>query len=1097
MSLMTKLQLWERKLLDMSMSNNLINMSIGKNALLIDKGSIAVLEDELSVGNEVDLSQPELTPLFRAARANMEESGANTLFLTLGTLNWSGDGKSGSAPVLLIPVELVPTAKEDEYKLRKRDEEYVANITLFEFLAYNYDVHISLTNPLPLDEHGVDVSKVMDEVRQAISQRSDWKLVEDSCLGVFSFTKFVMWNDIHSHAGKLLENPIVRSLVDGRLHVTDSVGENDARNFDKKFMPADYALVVDSDSSQFEAVVDCAMGRSFLLYGPPGTGKSQTITNMIANALYHGKRVLFVAQKKAALEVVYNRLNKIGIGPFCLELHSNKVDKKHFLEQMDDTINTTCNYQNDSFKDFSDELFKRRIELCNYVEALHNRSGIGYSLYECIDNYLNIEGPIIVLPETFITSKTRQDIEDIYNRLLSLDSGEGILGTPLDLFPLHDMKLKDESQPKYGSFGSSMPSMPGDTVEGLLSSMPQIIDKAALQIERNKNISFIHRTVKQYLEMDYKWKKFTQKVDIEESAYDDIAQIKEIVERWNSNADKLPVWKQYCGRFDELRSMGLGQIIDMFTSGLSPQAVADVFMKSYYHQAALYIVKKDPSLSKFNGTVFQRILDDYKTRTEEFQSLIRKELFVRLAEKVQRDIHEPELSSELTLLRRRIGNGGRGNTVRTIIQEMPNVMKRLCPCMLMSPVSVAQFIDLDSEPFDIVIFDEASQLPTSEAVGAIARGKSAVIVGDPNQMPPTSFFSVKLTSDEESDLDDQESILDDCIALSMPSRYLGWHYRSKHESLISFCNHSFYGGNLVTFPSSDDVVSHVSCQYVDGIYENSSNKIEAQAIVDEVIDRLKSKDNRSIGIVAFSKSQSDSIETLLFRELAKHPELEAIDRAKEEQIFVKNLENVQGDERDIILFSIGYGPDCSGKVSNNFGPLKLSGGERRLNVAASRARYEMKLFSSLRPEQIDDRKSDAKGVAELKKFIMFAEQGSMASLNKGNKERDAYTKNSMINQIVEELHKAGYEVRTSVGSSSFKVDIAVVNPQSASSYILGIMCDGKGYYQLKTARDREIVRPAVLSLLGWSLIHVWSIDWLNNSTEVLQRILKTLSSLEK
>lgn len=1093
---MTKLQLWERKLLDMSMSNNLINMSVGKNALSIDKGNIAILEDELSTGSEVDLAQPELTPIFRAARANMEESGANTLFLTLGTLNWSGDGKSGAAPILLVPVELVPTAKEDEYKLRKRDEEYVVNVTLFEFLSYNYGVQIALTNPLPQDEHGVDVPKIMDEVRQAVAQRPDWKLDEDSYLGVFSFTKFVMWNDIHSHADKLLENPIVKSLVDGRLYVTDNVGANDARTFDKNCMPADYALVVDTDSSQFEAVVDCAMGRSFLLYGPPGTGKSQTITNMIANALYHGKRVLFVAQKKAALEVVYHRLNKIGIGPFCLELHSNKVDKKHFLQQMDETINTSCNYQNDKFKDLSEVLFKRRLELCNYVEALHHRADIGYSLYECIDNYLNIEGPILALPEAIITSKTRDDIDDIYNRLLSMDSGEGILGTSLDMFPLHDMKLKDESQQK-SSFGVSMPTMAGDTVEALLGSMPQIVERAAQQIERNKNMSFLHRTVKQYLEMDYKWKKFTQKVDIDESMYDDIAHVKEVIDRWNGNIDKLPIWKQYCGRFDELRALGLGQIIDMFTSGLSPQAVADVFMKSYYHQAALYIVKRDPSLSKFNGVVFQKILDEYKALTQEFQTLIRKELFLRLAEKVQHDIHEPELSEELTLLRRRIGNGGRGNTVRTIIQQMPHVMKRLCPCMLMSPVSVAQFIDLESEPFDIVIFDEASQLPTSEAVGAIARGKSAIIVGDPNQMPPTSFFSVKLTSDEESDFDDQESILDDCIALSMPSRYLGWHYRSKHESLISFCNHSFYGGNLVTFPSSDDVVSHVSCQYVDGIYENSTNKIEAQAVVDEVIQRLQSHDTRSIGVVAFSKSQSDAIESLLFKELAKHPELEAIDRAKEEQIFVKNLENVQGDERDIILFSVGYGPDRAGKISNNFGPLKLSGGERRLNVAASRARYEMKLFSSLHPEQIDDRKSDAKGVAELRKFILFAEQGSMSSLNENNKVRNALTKNNMVAQIVEELQKAGYEVHTSVGSSSFKVDIAVVDPQSASNYILGIMCDGKGYYQLKTTRDREIVRPAVLSLLGWNLIHVWSIDWLNNSTEVVQSILKTLSALEK
>lgn len=1087
-----KIQLWERKLLDLSMANDFINMKLGKAALPFDGPDIEVLEDELEMRETMHLSQPELTPLYRAARANMEESGANTLFLTLGSLNWCGCGKSGTAPILLLPVELIPTNTEDEYILRKRDDEIVPNVTLTEFLSYSFGVNIPAFDPLPMGEHGVDVMKVIDAVRTSVAERTDWKVTVDSYLGLFSFSKFVMWSDIHNHKDKLMSNEIVRSLIEGRLLLRDVTSPADARRMDKEKMPSDIALPVDADSSQLEAVVECAQGRSFILYGPPGTGKSQTITNMIANSLYCGKRVLFVAQKKAALDVVYNRLKKIGLGPFCLEMHSNKVEKKEFLQQMNDAINVSCDHETGDFKAESENLYRRRMELNSYVESLHRKQDVGYSLHECINCYLNTEGPVIVLSDNFITTYTRVDVESIRNKFIALDFGEGILGVPLAMFPLHDMLLVGENHDADNSFGVKMPTLYGDTVENMLTGLPQILDSVAKQIDRNKNSTYVHRTVRQYLEMDYKWKKFIRKVDVPTILYEDFDLLRETVSRWIANVDKLPVWREYCNRFEELRTIGLGNLVDMYLSGLSGNVVADIFMKSYYRQVALHIIKNDSALNKFNGIVFQKIIDDYKILAKEFQLLTRNELVAKLCDDVQRNIREPELSEELTLLRRRIGNAGRGNSVRSIIGQMPNLLKRLCPCMLMSPLSVAQYIDVDSEPFDVVIFDEASQMPTPEAVGALARAKAAVIVGDPNQMPPTSFFTVKFTSEEESDLDDQESILDDCIALSLPSRYLGWHYRSKHESLIAFCNTSFYGGNLVTFPSVDDMVSHVSCRYVDGIYENSCNKIEAQAVVDEIITRLKHDDGKSIGVVAFSKSQSDVIESLLYKALKKHPELDAIDREREEPVFVKNLENVQGDERDVILFSIGYGPDSQGKLPTNFGPLRLGGGERRLNVAVSRSRYEMVVFSSLHPEQIDERKIDAKGVVELKKFITFAEHGKLSSQNISKSSGVISNRNHMIQQLVDKIRDNGYEVRTAIGSSAFKVDIAVVNPNKTSEYLLGILCDGQGYYQLKTTRDRELVRPSVLSLLGWNLLHVWSIDWLNHPQLVIDNILSAL-----
>ena len=299
----------------------------------------------------------------------------------------------------------------------------------------------------------------------------------------------------------------------------------------------------------------------------------------------------------------------------------------------------------------------------------------------------------------------------------------------------------------------------------------------------------------------------------------------------------------------------------------------------------------------------------------------------------------------------------------------------------MSPLSVAQYLDVNAPKFDLVVFDEASQMPTSEAIGALSRARSAVIVGDPKQMPPTSFFTVNTTDDESADADDLESILDDCISLSMPTHYLGWHYRSKHESLITFSNINYYDNRLVTFPSADDRVSHVTWQYVEGFYDygkTRTNRAEAEAIADEVLRRLEQQPERSIGVVSFSKQQSDLIEDILNERMAQHPQIEKVNRESHEPLFVKNLENVQGDERDVILFSVGYGPDSEGHVSMNFGPLNKAGGERRLNVAVSRARYEMKVFSTLRPEQIDERRTQAEGVLGLKRFLQFAQRGADA-----------------------------------------------------------------------------------------------------------------------
>lgn len=352
-----------------------------------------------------------------------------------------------------------------------------------------------------------------------------------------------------------------------------------------------------------------------------------------------------------------------------------------------------------------------------------------------------------------------------------------------------------------------------------------------------------------------------------------------------------------------------------------------------------------------------------------------------------------------------------------------------------------------------------------------------------------------------------ESILDDCITLSMASRYLSWHYRSRHESLIAFSNNQYYDGKLYTFPSVDNRTSKVSFIPVDGVYDygrTRSNRAEAEAISRKVVSILQdyikhpSHPRRSIGIVAFSKVQQGLIEDILTEMLAKNPEMEQLAYDAEEPIFIKNLENVQGDERDIILFSVGYGPDKRGKVSMNFGPLNNQGGERRLNVAVSRARYEMIVFSTLQPEMIDLRRTQAAGVVGLKRFLEYAKTGRLAlqaeALETGNEE----TANDAVTQkVARMLQDRGYQVDLYVGRSAFKVDIAVRNPHDEGSYLCGILCDNPKYYVTKTVRDREICRPEVLRHLGWKLLRLWSVDWFLNPEATFERLCQALEVLLK
>ncbi|HEX7348464.1 MAG TPA: DUF3320 domain-containing protein [Rhodanobacteraceae bacterium] len=422
----------------------------------------------------------------------------------------------------------------------------------------------------------------------------------------------------------------------------------------------------------------------------------------------------------------------------------------------------------------------------------------------------------------------------------------------------------------------------------------------------------------------------------------------------------------------------------------------------------------------------------------------------------------------------------------------------LAPCMLMSPLSIAQFLPTDHQLFDLVIFDEASQVAPWDAIGAIARGKQVVIAGDQRQMPPTSFFNRGTGDGDDDTEEDLESILDECIAAGVPQHSLTWHYRSRHESLIAFSNHEYYHDALVTFPAPDTRDSAVSLRRVSGRYAPGNggrrNELEAKAIVAEVVRRLTDpvfvRAQQTIGIITLNAEQQQLVDDLLDQARREHPEIEAFFNTDlPEPVIVKNLETMQGDERDLIMLGVGYGPtDLGGKtMSMNFGPLNKEGGWRRLNVAVTRARQEVLLFTSFDASMIDLGRTSARAVRDLRHFIEFAEHGPKAIAAAIHGSLGGY-ESPFEESVADGLRRKGWETHPQIGVSRFRIDLGVVNPERPGDYLVGIECDGATYHSAATARDRDKIRAEILRGLGWRLLRVWSTEWWVNASGALERL---------
>ncbi|SDT08711.1 AAA domain-containing protein [Paenibacillaceae bacterium GAS479] len=1347
---------WERKLLDLTLRNGLLNFRLSRSSVGILNPELGRIEDSLANGEEfqllampkdwkgnqrdanlfriIDNNDPlkellnhELTNkrlrsdsteadlnnrlihLYRSAKLSLEENGANTLYMALGLLQWyetASSQKARYAPLVLIPVELIRKSSKSGIVLRARDEEAQFNITLLEMLKQDFGVDISGLDPLPKDEQGVDLKRVFTMIRHAVMTLSRWDVVETGYLGLFSFSQFVMWNDIRMRSADLTKNPVVASLMAGRLQWVPEDVFPESHFLDSQYDVDHGAVPISADSSQLAAIYASGEGKSFVLHGPPGTGKSQTITNIIANALATGKKVLFVAEKMAALNVVQSRLAAIGLGRYCLELHSNKSKKSAVLDQLRLALEAIDDRSPEEWERIAVKLAESRRQLNEYVSAMHRKSENGLSVYDAISRYSRVRSvPDLVAFEPEIvgvlsleqffeweelakelhvaaeqsghpaghpwSETTLSDyspgskaqitklLSDYINKLDNCEqkykAAAEAISFPIETLTQSELGLFSEICDLIASVSHVAPGLLGSKelesdvafirssvkhgrrreelktkIEAIFSEsifmldaeemlslwkkselqwfMPKWLQQNRIQkllrgrllagktLAKAEIVSWLQELI-QYKEEEEKlkgmesvvrpllgeelwngsradWRAVEEACDwvvglhrllaatssfgnnpssfrqglqqlISEGRHSFVQQrgpmlsgfadsakrlqqaeneiltllavnraefearrrneawipgMRAQADHWLQNMELLRDWCAWRRVREKSAQAGLLPLLEPLEKGtLSLELVVSAFERALYRACAEYLISENTHLKAFSSRLFEDSIRQFQAYTDQFEQITRDEITARLAAKVPHAAQEAAQNSELGILQRAIRSNGRGISIRKLFEQIPNLLQRLCPCILMSPISVAQYLDPSNPQYDLVIFDEASQMPTCEAVGAMARGRHVIVVGDPKQLPPTSFFSSGQSEMGEDELlqEDLESVLDDCLALGMPQGHLLWHYRSRHESLIAFSNTQYYDNKLLTFPSPNERVSSVTLESIEGVYDrgkSKQNRAEAEAVIQEITRRLQDPGLRrlSIGVVTFSSVQQNLIEDMLDETFAGNPELEMWSQEMKEPIFVKNLENVQGDERDVILFSIGYGPDASGKVSMNFGPLNRDGGWRRLNVAVSRARHTMKVFSTLKPEHLNTSRTSSQGVAELKAFLEYAAKGKEALGFRNSVSTSHSRVQGLEVQIADELRRAGHQVDVQIGVSGYRIDLAVIDPQDSSRYALGIVCDGYGYSQAKTARDREILRYRVSEQLGWKLHRVWALDWWENPERELQKIEQAL-----
>lgn len=566
----------------------------------------------------------------------------------------------------------------------------------------------------------------------------------------------------------------------------------------------------------------------------------------------------------------------------------------------------------------------------------------------------------------------------------------------------------------------------------------------------------------------------------------------------------LEEWVDYCINKQKCEQAGLSQyILEFERKAVNSCLLVDAYLKRFYRLWLDAMLPKFPAVLNFRGRIQEQTINEFRQLDIAQFKIAQARVRERAVSRIPDFNAVTSTRDEIGILKRELNKQRRLMPLRKLFMAIPNLITSLRPCFMMSPLSVSVFLEAQSYDFDIVIFDEASQVHTEDAIGAIMRGKQVIIVGDTQQLPPTNFFASSL-NDEDFDTDDDtknndvglyDSILEEAVTV-LPERSLRWHYRSRHEHLIAFSNIKIYNGSLITFPASIEKFPDYGVEYIhvsDGVYDRSgkrNNVVEARKVADLVFEHFHKYPNRSLGIVTFSEAQQNAIDAAIRQKRYQNPVYEDyFVENKEDHFFIKNLENVQGDERDTIIFSIGYAKDSHGIMYMNFGPLSRDGGYRRLNVAITRAKYNIKLVGSIMPEDINIEKTSAEGVKLLRSYIEFAQSGVVALEKELNFSDEATFDSPLEESVYDFLQSKGYNVATQVGCSGFRIDMAVKHPVHSGRFVIGIECDGAAYHSSRTARERDRLRQTVLEDMGWTIYRIWSTDWIKDQKTEEQKLV--------
>ncbi|WP_426489669.1 DUF3320 domain-containing protein [Hymenobacter sp. 102] len=1252
--------------------------------------------------------ETRLLNTYYTARTSLEETGVNILYLALGQLTWyeaENSPEPRRAPLVLLPVVLERGTVAERFKLTYSGAEVEGNLSLQARLKADFGISL----PLP-DLDNQSLPEYVAAVREALAGRSRWSVAADAItLSFFSFSKLMLYRDLdpttwptaEGGTSALLAHPAIRALLDQETGFTDAPPSVDEGAFLDTESPA-YELnqVLDADSSQLLALLAVQEGRNLIVQGPPGTGKSQTIANLLAEAIGAGKRVLFVAEKMAALEVVKRRLDALGLGAACLELHSHKTNKKAVLEELKNTLALGKPAGGEALADQVAQLPRHRQALNDYALAVN--APIGQSrrtaqqvagellrlneergavelprvafanlgswtdaeaaraenLARSLQATLQKTGPpkqlqfwgseltvllpadqaaiatclstaqnavhalqtqaaslaqllrlppppdraaaekllpaarqaqlapplsgvavhdaawhqqrsrltellqagagykavrerydAVLLPEAwgqelhqeraavllyggkwwrFLSGnyrRARQRLQTVWRGPLPKDSREilPVMDAVHDA-ARHHQQLTEADSWASGLFGPAWHGLRSDwarltTVQEYLALTHQRISRgelppellpylaqaasaqfvtaplAALETALNQHRAAL-QTVADRLQLN-EARRFGPEGRLQFQSFD--VQQKTLA-AWAANVPALRLVTEWNNVAATVQQEQLPELLLLAESWpQAPQWLAAAVRQTWLEYLQRRAYEQHPALRQFERARHEATAAHFRQADQATQYFHRIRALLRHHE----GLPHPQAGGQMLVLRNEFAKKMRHKPLRRLLLEAGRAVQAIKPVFMMSPLSVAGYLPPGSVEFDLVIFDEASQVKPVDALGAIVRGRQLVVVGDSNQLPPSSFFDSLTSGEEDSDegnvTADLQSVLELCKARQMPERMLRWHYRSRHESLIQPSNHLFYEDKLVVFPSPGSggelglVYHHLPATY----YERGTtrtNPLEAQAVAVAVLHHAHTTPKLTLGVVAFSTVQRQAIQDALEALRRQHPETEAFfNRHPHEPFFIKNLENVQGDERDVMLISLGYGRTREGFLAMNFGPLNGEGGERRLNVLITRAKQRCEVFTNLTADDLDLSRTQARGVAALKTFLNFARHGRLSQ----HTETGRAVESPFEEAVYRALTARGYQLRTQVGSQGFYLDLAVVDPDQPGRYVLGIACDGAMYHAARSARDRDRLRQQVLEAVGWRLHRIWSTDWFRDPARETERAVQAIEEARK